>query len=351
MRVENDIEQIDQISEVLFNEFPCTSVGYRYNIAHKLCRFLNWGLENGVPNPADITASDVKGFLFDIADAGRGEDYIKQCHSAISKFYKYLIRAGVKTQIRKSDFENGLLDIILPDCERKNSHKINDLDSKYAPLFIETAIRYQPRIAFAIYLSLMSGLRGGELMNLSKSSITAIGPFGKDGLILDVKKRPLREDIGTGGVKRTRIQKSVALGQFGAKLYEEHLKHYTSDNNNALFVNSTNDAAMTVQEYSRRFRLVKKHFIEALKQSDSIEAMSYAIELENSRWNAHICRGFFTNRVAEKTNNPLLIAAYRGDLGPTSSMDYLQQHAKDELSELNQIFTDSTLYQEGNNNV
>ena len=70
--------------------------------------------------------------------------------------------------------------------------------------------------------------------------------------------------------------------------------------------------AMTDAVYYKRFSILKDKFIERLRNSDNFDAKSYAVYLSTYKWSTHLCRGIFSNLIAQGTDNIMEIAAWRG---------------------------------------
>lgn len=229
----------------------------------------------------------------------------------------------------------------LPAASERVSTKINDIRPEFLSLFLETAIEYQPRIAFAILLSMAGGLRAGEVLNLTKADISCVGPWGKDGWVINITDRKMREKW-TLYVKRTRRQRAQSMGALGAKIYKDHITQYTNPDEPALFVDE-NGNAMTYQAYYFRLKRVQKRFIEKLINSENPEAIAYGQWLSTRRWSTHIGRGIFSNDAARNTNNIAELAGARGDLSPGSSIPYIQAGATERIGHLQELMAEELL--------
>lgn len=282
----------------------------------------------------DLTTEYVKGYMTRLAWSGISKETCETARRTIEHFCEYL-EGRLLIAIDHESLQG------LPSAPAQVSEKINDIKPEYLALFIRTAMECQPRIAFPIVLSMAAGLRAGEVLNLSKSAISCIGPWGKDGWILQIKDRPLRADWHAF-CKKTRQQRGQSLGELGAYLYRTHLEKYTSEDTEAL-VTDKNGNAMTYQTYMARFARVKKHFIKALKDSDDPSAVAYGVFLETRRWGTHIGRGVFSNDGSRNTKNIAELAGMRGDTNPGSSIPYLQTDAVERLGHLQQYITDDLL--------
>ena len=108
-------------------------------------------------------------------------------------------------------------------------------------------------------------------------------------------------------------------------LYESHRTSYKRTDTLAIFIDA-NGKPMTSKTYARKFQKVKKEFIKRLSESEDISTQSYAIYLSTYKWSTHICRGVFSNLIADNSNNVSEIAAWRGDKSLVSSLTYLNDN-------------------------
>lgn len=99
--------------------------------------------------------------------------------------------------------------------------------------------------------------------------------------------------------------------------------------------------AMTDAVYYKRFCILKERFIERLRNSDNFDAKSYAVYLSTYKWSTHLCRGIFSNLIAQGTDNIMEIAAWRGDKNLSSALSYLtdrKQMDENALRILNELY-------------
>lgn len=234
---------------------------------------------------------------------------------AIKDFLRFLSKRNIIVPVNEMAF------VGVRTAPERPTEKINDIKPKYLKLFLETAFYFQPRIAFLVLLCIAGGLRPSEALNLSKSSITSIGPWGKDGWIVEVKNRPLREHFAPS-CKRPRRQRVQSMGDVGARLYKIHMERYVTDDSSALFPDE-NGNAMTYDAFYRRFRRIREHFIDALKTSLYPEDIAYGNFLETRRWGGDIGRSIFSSYIACNTSNVTEIARDKGGMSPALSLPYL----------------------------
>ena len=307
--------------------------GKRFNTQKRYAQTLR--LFIGDRKLSDIDAEYVKEYITRRAWSGIDRDTHDFEKRAIFKFIEFLEDRGVIAKIDRYEL------VGLPSATKNISEKINDIKPEYQQMFLETVLIYQPRIAFLVLICMAGGLRPSEALNLTKSAITCIGPFGKDGWIVKIKDRELRPNF-TAQCKKTRPQKIQAMGDLGARIYKKHLENYTTENNPALFTDE-NGNALTYEAFQQRFKRIKKHFIENLKSSGDPAAIAYGNFLETRRWGGHIGRGIFSNDITRHTRNIAEIAGARGDSSPASPIPYIQSDATMRLGQLHQIMTDELL--------
>ena len=80
-----------------------------------------------------------------------------------------------------TQFEN----IIIPSSEKSNIE--HDIPHIYILRFLEIVFEVANPIALGVYMQIFGGLRIGEVVNIRTSDIKLIGPYGQDGLLLNVK--------------------------------------------------------------------------------------------------------------------------------------------------------------------
>lgn len=123
--------------------------------------------------------------------------------------------------------------------------------------------------------------------------------------------------------KKKRNQEVFIIKEWFDVLLKDHIDLYKpKDKSGALFVNR-DGKAMTEKSYDQYFRKVKNYFIRLLMEYGSIEDKILAKHLKSKKWLTDIGREIFSNMVAEKSDNPAMIATARGDKDFTSSLFYL----------------------------
>lgn len=324
----------DYLENFLRNRFDGKEYMSQRACATPITKFLNWLYPTEI---VDVTADQIQKYLNDLA----WSDIDVETHDAyqryIMKFILYLLDTGKLNKLTNEDFYedenfNRFLNRSLYKPKKKLSNKINNIRPEYFGLFIETIIKTEPRIAFPFILSCMSGARTSEILNLAKSDLEPIGPFGIDGFTLSIKDRGFREKRYEY-VKSPRNQTAQTFGKLGSELYKQHLKKYTISDNPALVVDKHGNA-MSYKAYVARFNVAKRKFIQLLKNSDNPADIAYGNYLESRRWASHIGRGIFSNDVAKNTSNLAEIAGARGDRNLLSPLPYIQAEAVERLGDL-----------------
>lgn len=167
---------------------------------------------------------------------------------------------------------------------------IHDLAPEYLYTFIQTAKDVVPDIALVVFLQCFGGLRKLEVISLEYKNIAIKTVAGRKNVQLSLEDKDLREDISTAfltGCKRNRTQ--AVLPAFDGllwKLYESHKKKYQRTGCSAVFVD-TNGRPMTDATYYKRFRRLKKIFIERLRNSEDFDGKSYAAYLSTYKWSIY----------------------------------------------------------------
>lgn len=227
--------------------------------------------------------------------------------------------------------------------KQKSKDVIHFIELDYIPLFLQCAKDVAPDIAFGIFLQLFGGLRCSEVISLEYSNIHFSRKNDIKTMYVSLIDKDLRPDIKNGFINKTKKNRKQqiipAFGNMLFDLYTEHKLNY-KNNNSAVFIDA-NGNPMTSATYSRKFNKVKKHFIDTLSQSNDLNARAYAVYLSTYRWSTHICRGVFSNLIAQHASNVSEIAAWRGDSSLSSSIPYLNdnQVVSDKvLNVLNQIY-------------
>ncbi|MGE7827340.1 hypothetical protein [Paenibacillus sp. NPDC093718] len=191
--------------------------------------------------------------------------------------------------------------------------------------FIEVSRKVAPDITLGLYFQFFGGLRCGEVVNLTRSSLILKGLYGEHGVEVDIKDRSETLFLGTKDTAKNQVKQPrnqiVQRLPFVKEIIKYHLlsilgeKHSSHD---ALFVNS-NGEPMTGAVYEKRFLKVKKRFLELL------EGSPFYSTLTRTSWSTHIGRGVFTNLMAKLVSSPQELALLRGDKTLDAAMVYMSR--------------------------
>lgn len=319
--------------------------------ASYIVRFLNYILiENShifkVKDIMDLRFEHGVEFLNYYAITGVKRETVKYCENELKQLYYFLAKRGVLNFISLSDFELGsskydLTELIhspfygvdYPDDDYDNV--LHYLPQELVLVFLDTvrSDKSVSRIALGVYFQFFGGLRVGEVVNISRSSISLKGPFGQFGIVVNLKNRKFRRDLkhrsSGGAVKKVRKQAIYPYkGNLLKNIYKNHIENYkATDGSNALFVND-DGKAMTDYSYRYYFNKLKKIFIKRLIDSDDVILRNYAVFLKSKKWSTHLGRGVFSNMIAEVATNITQIRQARGDNTFDASMSYLTDTEK-----------------------
>ena len=287
---------------------------------------------------------------------------IKRYERTLTNFYWFLSQKNLSENFRSTDFilrnisikgkpvkyiESPFEGVIYPN---KNllPPLLHDLPDELLFHFIFEAQRISPLIAFGIYLQTFGGIRIGELVNLKKSSIKTIGPYGSDGFIVSIEQHLQKNDFYGStyydGVKVVRQQIVLPVHGLIDMLYKNHFEKYTaSDGTNALFANRKGNS-MTSGSYRYYFHKVKESFLKRLIGHKSHIIRNAGLFLRSERWNTHILRGKFSHLCVENCETPFEVMRARGDKHIDSVIDYLNnspQIQKKMTEVINKLFNDT----------
>lgn len=310
--------------------------------ANNLVRFLNYLILNDDFKINDLTELDLalgNKYLESMVNEELRRDTITDAARTLTAFYVWLSQNECLPKIQETYIENkkkinisnnkqyyeSLFNPILP--QRINSNRRHLIPTKYIPLLLEISILYAHPIALGIYLQIFGGLRVGEVVNIKRTQVKT--KLNSKDFLFNIKEQQFRTDIkdssGASYVKKIRKQQVLQIKDWGDILYKDHLEFYKDKDINftgALFINR-DGLPMSGKSYSQYFSKVKEKFLCFLRDYGSVEDRIVAADLRISDWNTHICRGTFTNLIAEEIENPAELMFLRGDSDLLSSLPYL----------------------------
>lgn len=284
-------------------------------------------------------------FLNYYSNTGVKKNTVVSCENELKQLYFFLSKKNVLTHVSINDFvtsENNqsyggeivsspFYGVEYPEDD--NNNVLHYLPQELVLIFLDTALTYTPQIALGVYFQFFGGLRVGEVVNLSRASVNLKGPFGKYGIVVNIKNRRFRKDLkhhsSGGAVKKIRRQAVYPYrGNLLESIYKSHIENYkATDGSRALFVNDEGKA-MTDYSYRYYFSKLKNKFIERLQNSDDVILKNYAVFLSAKKWSTHLGRGVFSNMIAEVATNITQIRQARGDNTFDASMSYLTDTEK-----------------------
>lgn len=237
---------------------------------------------------------------------------------------------------------NLISDIVIyyPNTNYVKKPILKDMPVEIWRLFVEYAYIYAPRIAFGLVLTICSGIRRGECVNLRVKDIW----FNTDNhtYYLNIKNNQsvlfnARDiNLNNSQVKKCRKRQPVLPIHTEVEyLFDRHIKYLkdiygTNDiKNRGLFVNADGNA-MSGDSFSNYFYRLKNNFINYLYEEGLAE---FAQQLRYYKWGTHIGRHIFTNTIIKNGytngtgNKPIakLVAILRGDSCEESSNVYIDE--------------------------
>ena len=242
---------------------------------------------------------------------------------------------------------------------KKRNKKGRFILEEYRDLILLECRRHDPMIVLAVALQSAAGIREGEVVNLTCSSIeTILGGYGrivKIEINLEdeapfAKEYKGKSEFGKIKVHRTQEVYTDFINEL-YKLLEQHKRLLASlgaDNSPdaPLFINKYGKP-MSVEIYKRRVKdIFQKHFVPNLEKlanatgnwaehapyleiwTDHVDPRTREI-IKAGYPGAHMFRHWFTMYLLNHTNlEPEEIAKWRGDSSPDSMEDYIHINAK-----------------------
>lgn len=349
--IETGYYLISPFSDFL-NQFKGNKTTSASIAAEIIVRFLNYIHFDINKATCDITFQDGIDYLNSL---NVKKDTQHTYSSYMTKFYYFLAQKDVLKNIFVEDFSytfNKSEKLVLAnsfsgryiESKKQDAETIHNIKTEYLYTFIKTAADIVPDIALGIFIQCFGGLRKSEVVSLEYTDIGIKTIDGIKTMQVTLKDKDLREDVSTAFIskcKRNRTQTILpAFDDMLWTLYKKHKTNYKKEGCSAVFINRSGKA-MTDATYYKRFIILKSAFIERLKNSDDYDAKCYALYLSSFKWGTHICRGIFSNLVAESTDNIMEIATWRGDRCLSSALSYLTDRKQTEekvLHTLNELY-------------
>lgn len=335
--------------------------------AYNICSFLNFILwDTSCDGLNEVTLNDIRQFIlkFKDVDTENVRD-LQSWNRGIADVYNFLLRyyeynkeildfaylpeelfsinvvKDAKTG-RKSIIRNYNKFSVKAPPKQKKKNRL--LVHGYLDFMLYEASRYDPMLTFGIALQSYAGLREGEIVNLTRSSIQQIyAGFGQIGKItIDLtKEAPFRADGKTefGSIKKYRRQEVYPDFILAIKKHLEKHEGLLAYNGASeapdapLFINKWN-RPLSVTSYCGRLRnLFRNHFLPDLQQicmetGTWAENAAYIEAYHEEYPGAHMFRHWFTMYLVTKTDLSVEeIAKWRGDSSIESMMSYVHVNA------------------------
>lgn len=353
--------------------------------ARIVCRFLNFILNRIEEKDDDFIPLKHTGtrglklkhgsiFITSLTTKGLSRATVLQHERILTNFYIYLKEYKLINQdfpidikynqyqkrIYESIFRDSTLQLRLPSKYTVNSRnsKLKDFGERryeYASHFINIARKSAPDIAFGVCLQFFGGLRRGEVVNLTRgnihdidrNSLTVEIRDNRDSLFSHLQDTKNEYPKRLNYLQTNMCKQSILVTDLIWEVYEEHKKMLQVNSKNiknrlALFVDK-DGKAMSGKVYERRFKKIKRHFLDSLLNADRY---SDYILFSESYWSTHIGRGVFTNFLLDIGLSITQIAIARGDRNINSALKYIDEKLstevlKNAVEELKEIPQDS----------
>ncbi|MCM3390346.1 MULTISPECIES: hypothetical protein [Ureibacillus] len=335
-----------------------------------ICKFLNFILDNineedeeflpleknGLKELKLIHGAKYLNFLKDRVDLGELKpNYIYDIERLLTKFYVWLIESniihektnviydkkkikGKEIYVARSLFKQIDLGVEFPASESEEAikaRKLHDFGNGRLDLvnnFLRVAELIAPEIALGIAFQFYGGLRRGDVVNLTKSSIKRPKKDGSGALILDITDNWRRLFPNKLISLSEQVKKPRTQAVFKTDIVMELLKNHDErlhrleklgklKNEQAYFV-SNNGNPISGKEYWKRFTKVREKFLEII----SVHNDDDYLFITSKPWSTHIGRGVYTNMLTFLLGwSAEEVAIARGDNQIESAKRYIEQ--------------------------
>ncbi|MGM9988041.1 MAG: site-specific integrase [Bacillaceae bacterium] len=345
--------------------------------AYVLCRFLNYIIDRISAEDEDfiqLVHEGISGlklihgsrYITYLTNTGLKRSTVFYYENYIKEFYLFLKEQSLLNEdinfnlyqdqkgnwLKHSLFKSSSLGTKYPSRTHNNNKnmKLKDFGpnrNKLVIEFLEEAKEVAPEIAFALCLQFFGGLRRGEVVNITRADLDV--KFRKS---LSVQIKDNRSTLFSH-LKDTSAENPKRLNYLEAHLakqmildsdllwdyYETHMKDLDIKLKSSFLKNpmilfyDKNGMAMSGRVYEKRFKKVKKSFLNKLAKSIGRE--DDYLFLKDSYWSTHIGRGIFTSFLLDMDLSVLQIAIARGDTSIESVLDYID--AKTTIHHINEL--------------
>lgn len=329
--------------------------------ASLVCQFLNYAREMALSGDNDFSELTDQGlFGLNFIHGSRFLDYqddqvnkrgervkrytVDRKEYILTHFYSFFQRQGVISRdliIPTYRNEKGQLVEASPFTRKRSSAQkepirkdLRDFGENRQQIlveFIDTArsTKSGRTIAFGLAIQAFGGLRRGEVVNLTKSSVMQIGKS----LVVKVEDRQKqlfghKKNTAKEEVKKKR-QQDLLPSEYLITLYKEHLAWLDSFSKevqplvkDALFINRSG-RPLTGKGYEKIFKRVVEKYLKVLLAQERYDDYVY---LTSKPFNTHTLRGVFTNICLDDLGMSVRETANaRGDADDTTVAEYLDQ--------------------------
>ena len=234
-------------------------------------------------------------------------------------------------EIIMTPFYHPSFDTQYPTTDTPVKNKLKDFGdnperrNKLVYEFLEEARRVSPDIVFGIALEIFSGIRRGEVVNLTSATVPTDFLSGSNYIaILDNQVRlfkHLKNSIKEQ-VKRPRLQ-PVLPSAYLRELYEAHMKMNAKVKKHNPFAFFVDEKGRTISggTFERKFAKVKYAYIDRLANTPG--RYSDFKMFDDAIWGTHIGRGIFTNFLYDMGLDDRQMAIARGDKNTQSAKEYI----------------------------
>ncbi|MGE7713234.1 site-specific integrase [Priestia megaterium] len=344
-------------------EFKGKSLNTQDAPAKTVCRFLNYCLQKIEEDNEDFVGLKEEGlkglkrkhasiYITYSTLKGLQKETVTQYEKYLTAFYVYLKEMNLidedfpihKKENSKGDvihtslFQDSSLKTEFPsrDTRKEKMAILKDFgDNRHELIahFIRISMDIAPDIALGLCLQFYGGLRRGEVVNLDRGSLNINPGKSMEIQIRDNRKKFFSrlKDTKAENPKRlnylniTLARQTILDNDLVWAVYDNHMKQLDNmlrvgkcKNVRALILDRDGNP-MSGKVYDRRFKKVKKAFIDSLLGSE------YYYLFTNTVWSTHIGRGVFTNLLISMDFTPTQLAIARGDRNINSALDYIDK--------------------------
>ena len=333
------------------------SVNSQKNAAYELTKFLNFIVKKTQESDPDYTSLTKEGlnglqllhgaeyitYYTELIenDITRSPNYVYTIEKYLINFYNWLKNNYIidfESIYDTSPFNDFELGTKYPRRDERININLSDFGENRVALaiqFIEFSQKIAPEISLGICFQIFGGLRIGEVVNLSKDSISK--PYywsndnGKNQFILEVRDRQEllfshKKNLSHEQVKRPRNQ-AVMTSKLLSEIYTSHKKYLNKIENKvnvkeALFISPNSLQPISGKNYNEKFQKVKEIFLQTLSLNEQVEDYLF---LTSKPWSTHICRGIFTNILLSTSMQIEEVAIARGDKNINTIIKYVEE--------------------------